>query len=176
MANNTTGQPSAMVKTKGATDTAKETIRREAESAKEELAKASDRIKQEASNVADQVKGRVGETAHEGKEAVAGGLTDFAAAVRKASSELGARDQSLAASVVREIAGGLEDAASAIHGRTVEDMTRSVASFARQQPATFLIGATLAGVALGRFVRGSEERTDPQETTISPANRAESDL
>src|SRR3546814_8212169 len=94
---------------------------------------------------------------HRRKEAVAGGMDDFAAAVRKASDELGERDRSMAANMVREVANGLEQASRSVHGQSLQDVTRSVADFARQQPTTFLVGAALAGLALGRFVRASGE-------------------
>src|SRR3546814_1701508 len=90
---------------------------------------------------------------HRQKEAVAGGMDDFAAAVRKASDELGERDRSMAANMVREVARGLEQASRSVHGQSLQDLTRSVATFDRRQPTTFLVGEELDGLAIGRFVR-----------------------
>jgi hypothetical protein len=145
---------------------------READAAKEK--QAGDRLRDEASSIAGRAKDAVSERAHEGKETVASGMSDFAAAVRKASDELGERDQSMAANLVREMASGLEDASRAIHGRTVGDLTRSMSDFARRQPAAFLLGATVAGIALGRFVKATEDRQDDHDTTGGEAGAGSS--
>ena len=70
---------------------------------------------------------RAATEAEKGKEAAAAGLDDFAAAVRKASDELGSRDQSMASHLVREVAGGLEQASRTIHGKDIGEFTQSVA-------------------------------------------------
>lgn len=140
-------------------DAARNRAGREAGAAREEAQKLGETVREQAQDFAGKAKDRVYEEAETGKETVAGGLDDFAAAVRKASDELGDRDQSMASKLVREVAGGLEDASRSIHGRSIEDLTRSVTGFARRRPTTFLVGAALAGVALGRFARASGEHT-----------------
>ena len=144
---------------------AKTAVSNEADAAKDQIRQAGERLRNEASNIADKAKDAVNERAHEGKETVAASMTDFAAAVRRASDELGQRDQSMAANLVREVASGLEDASRTIHGRSVGDLTRSVSDFARRQPAAFLLGATVAGIALGRFVKATEDRQDASNST-----------
>ncbi|HEY9058724.1 MAG TPA: hypothetical protein VIN77_16380 [Aurantimonas sp.] len=152
-----TNKPSLPGKAEDDKRRAADAIGRETQSARDEATKTGQRIRDEASGLAEKAKERAGESADQGKEAVAGSMEDFAAAVRKASDELGDRDQSMAANVVREVASGLEDASRSLHGRSVQDLTRSVAGFARRQPTAFLVGAALAGVALGRFARASSE-------------------
>ncbi|MEX6506355.1 hypothetical protein [Jiella sp. M17.18] len=129
----------------------------EAGSARHEAKAAADSARHQAENLAGTAKERAYEGADQGKETVAGSLDDFAAAIGKAADELGERDQSMAASLVREMATGLGDASRSIHGRSVDEIVRSVAGFARSRPTTFLVGAALAGVALGRFARASGE-------------------
>jgi hypothetical protein len=136
---------------------ARDAFSREAGSAREEGKKAVGTAGEEASRLAEAAKHRAGEAIEDQKETVADSMGDFAAAIRKASDELGGRDQSMAASMVREVAQGLEQASRSIHGQNIQDLTRSVASFARRQPTAFLLGAALAGVALGRFARSSGE-------------------
>ena len=117
-------------------------------------------VRDTAEDFAGRARDKARDEAGQGKEAVAGGLEDFAAAVRKASEELGSRDQSMASQVVREVAGGLEHASRTIHGKDIGELTRSVGRFARERPATFLAGAALAGLALGRFARSSGEHSE----------------
>ena len=153
---------------------ARSTLSREAESAREEGRRAARTAGEEASRLTETAKQRAGEAVENQKETMADSMGDFAAAIRKASDELGGRDQSMAASMVREVAHGLEQASRSIHGQNVQDLTRSVASFARRQPTAFLLGATLAGVALGRFVRSSgdhhHEGQGPTRATPSSAS------
>lgn len=156
--------PSAPKKSEEDLERAKSAIASETDAARDQMRQAGDRLRDEASNIANRAKGVISGQAQEGKETVASGMNDFAAAVRRASDELGERDQSMAASLVREVAGGLEDASRAIHGRSVGDLTRSVGDFARRQPTAFLLGATVAGIALGRFIKATEERSEDGHT------------
>ncbi|WP_058601113.1 hypothetical protein [Aureimonas ureilytica] len=133
---------------------------REGQSARNEASQASASLRDEASSLMSEARSKAYGTAESGKAAAASSLEDFSAAIRKASDELGERDQSMAANLVRQVAGGLEQASGALKGRDLQDVTRSVADFARRQPAAFLIGATLAGVALGRFARASGDHAD----------------
>lgn len=151
---------------------------READSAREEASRAGQSVRSEASRLASGAKEKAMEQAEAGKSIAAENLNDFTAAVRKASEELGERDQSMAANLVREAASGLEQVAGAIQGKSVQELTRSVAGFARRQPAAFLIGAALAGVALGRFARASGEHDRDDDGYGSPSRdryRASSD-
>lgn len=141
-------------------DRTKDRVREEAESAKAETRKATDSIRDTASDLSDKARAKAREQGEKGKEQAAGGLDDFAAAVRKASEELASRDQSMASNLVREVAGGLEQASRTIHGKDIGELTQSVARFARERPATFLVGAALAGLALGRFARSSGEHDE----------------
>ena len=133
---------------------------REGQSAREEASEASASLREGASKLMSEARATAYDTAESGKEAAASSLEDFTAAIRKASDELGERDQSMAAGLVRQVASGLEQASGALKGRDLTDVSRSVADFARRQPAAFLIGATLAGVALGRFARASGDHAD----------------
>lgn len=147
----------------------KGTVKKESDAAKEQLSGAATHIREEASKIAEKAKDVVSERADESKETVASSMTDFAAAVRRASDELGQRDQSMAANLVREVASGLEDASRTIRGRSLGDLTRSVSDFARRQPAAFLLGATVAGIALGRFVKATDERDDNSSPALAEA-------
>lgn len=148
---------------------AKSAVEKEVETAKDKLNEAGDRVRSTASDAVEKTKNVVSDQAQEGKDAVAASMHDFASAVRKASDELGSRDQSMAANLVREVASGLEDASRSLQGSSIGDLTRSVTDFARRQPSAFLIGATVAGIALGRFVKATDERPHGVSAPTRPA-------
>ncbi|WP_137390200.1 hypothetical protein [Rhodoligotrophos defluvii] len=118
---------------------------------------ARDALNQGASRIVSAAQEKAREGAESGKAVAIESIRDFTAAIRRASDELGNRDQSLAADLVRRAASGLEQTAEALQGKSVDDLARSITSFARRQPAAFLVGATLTGVALGRFARASAD-------------------
>lgn len=142
----------------------KQQIDREAASAKEKLHEASDEIKSQAHSAVDEAQRAATHYAEDGKNVAAGSLTDFAKAIRSASDELSNRDQGVAARFVTEAADGLERVASSVSGTSVEEMVGSAQDFARRNPGAFVIGTVLAGVALGRFVRASSERSHGART------------
>lgn len=143
---------------------ARDAINRETQSARDELGSAGTKLREGAQSALSEAKERASATAEEGKSVAASSLQDFAAAIRRASDELGDRDQSMGANLVRQAAGGLEQASDALKGRSIPELAGSVADFARRQPAAFLIGATLAGVALGRFARASSDHDHGHST------------
>lgn len=150
-------------------------VEREAQSARTEASHAAGTIRDEASKLVSGARQKAEEQVEHGKSAAASSLEDFTAAIRKASDELGERDQSMAANLVREAASGLEQASEALKGQSLQELTRSVAGFARRQPAAFLIGAALAGVALGRFARASGDHADREHLrggSARPSDRA----
>ena len=138
-------------------DRLKDAANREATSARDEAERAGRTLKDEAARFASGAKEKAFESVEDGKAMAASSLNDFTAAIRKASDELGERDQSMAANLVREAASGLESVSNSIEGKSVQEIARSVANFARRQPTAFFVGAALAGVALGRFARASGE-------------------
>lgn len=134
---------------------ARSRLETESNAARAEGEHAREHVKADAKAFTDHARERAYEGADQAKEAVSSNLDDFAAAIRKASDELGERDQSMASQLVREVAGGLEQASRSIGGRDVGELTHSVAAFARERPGMFMAGMALAGLALGRFVQAS---------------------
>jgi hypothetical protein len=137
-----------------------------ARSAKEEISKAGETLKEDAARLAadakdelrhraeamkDEVTGKVEET----KGSAAHSLEAFAEAVRKAGDELKSKDENTAARLVGEAARGLEGFSRMLNEKSIDGIVDSVRSFARSNPAAFVAGSVLAGVALGRFVRSS---------------------
>jgi len=137
-------------------DKSKNTFGSENTAVRDDMENAKSAMSKGASGVVSGVQNMARETIESGKSATTESIRDFTAAVRKASEELGQRDQSMAADLVRRAASGLEQTAEAIEGTSLDDLARSITSFARRQPTAFLIGATLTGIALGRFARASQ--------------------
>jgi hypothetical protein len=127
----------------------------EVSSAREHVRGAGQSLREEAKGLGTAVRNKLADSMESGKETLADSLNDFTAAIRKAGDELDGRDQRSVAGLVHSAADGLDEAIETVRTRSVEDLGQSIASFARQQPAAFIIGALIAGVALGRFVRAS---------------------
>ena len=132
----------------------KDNLEKEAHSASEKLHEASDSLKSGARQAADEAQRTANAYAEQGRAAAAGGISDFASAIRRASDELGQRDQDLAA------------IANTVSHTSVDDVMHSMKGVARRNPAVFVGGAVLAGLAVGRFLRASNER---QPTRALPA-------
>lgn len=137
----------------------------ETASASEKLHEAQDAVRDGLKDATGKATDAARQAAEQHKSAAAASMSDFAMAIRAASDELGKQDQGLAARVVREAADGLGKMSSAVSGSSVDEMIRSVTRFGRDNPAAFLTGAVLAGVALGRFAKASSERDHPAQAS-----------
>lgn len=124
---------------------------------------ALDEIKDSAqtlgSSLGAQAKDQASGYVEEGKHAVTQNLDDFAQAIRRASDELSKTEQTMASQIVRQAANGLESLSRSIDGANVDDMMASIRRFGRNNPAAFIGGALLVGLALGRFARASSPQS-----------------
>ena len=132
---------------------------RAASEAKRKGAAAYEQIKEGARSLGDEAKERASRLAEDQKVAVTEHLEAFASAVKRAGEDLSERDHTMAAQVVRQAANGLESLSRSVNGASFEDMVDSVRNFGRSNPAAFIGGAVLAGLALGRFARASGHRS-----------------
>jgi hypothetical protein len=128
------------------------------ESIAQDLTRAAETAKRQGAEAFSQVSEQAARYAEGEKEAVGAHLQEFARAVRHAGDELGRRDQTMASQLVREAANGLESLSRSVSGSSLRDMLGSVREFGRANPAAFIGGAVLAGLALGRFARASGGR------------------
>lgn len=129
-------------------------------------------LKEGARSLGDQAKERASRYVEGGKTTVTEHLDTFAQAIRAASDELRDKDQTMAAQLVRQAAGGLESLSRSIGGTSLQDMVTSVRSFGRSNPTAFIGVSVLAGLALGRFVRASSpgRRDDWDDRRSEPGN------
>lgn len=133
-------------------------VDRELGAAKESLSDARRLAEERARSLVGDATQQARSYADSQKEAAAQSLRDFAEAVRRASDELGNRDQTLAARFVQEAAGGLETLSRSVSSRNIDSVIDSVRDFGRSNPTAFIAGSVLAGIAIGRFARASSER------------------
>ncbi len=125
--------------------------------AKELIGQAGGALKSEAKSFASAAQDRVRAETQKGTEKATKTLGDFANAIRRAGDELGAADQSPASRLVRQAADGLETFSRGLEGKDPGQLLNDVRDFGRRHPMAFIGGAVLAGLALGRFVRASEQ-------------------
>jgi hypothetical protein len=119
-------------------------------------------VKGEGASFADGAKGMAAERVEQGKETATRTMGDFANAIRKAGDELAQHDQSMAGQMVRKAADGLETLSRSVSNKRPEEMLEAVRDFARENPAAFIAGSVLVGLAIGRFAKSSERHTDEQ--------------
>lgn len=124
--------------------------------AKQVIGQAGQALKAEAQSFADAAQQRAREEAQKHTQTATRTLGDFANAIRRAGEELGQSDQSPAARLVRQAADGLEGFSRNLADKQPEDLLNDVRDFGRRNPAAFIGGAVLVGVALGRFLRASD--------------------
>ncbi|HEY0650874.1 hypothetical protein [Phenylobacterium sp.] len=124
--------------------------------AKELIGQAGQTLKAEAQSFAHAAQDRVRFEASRGTQAGAKTLGDFANAVRRAGEDLEQHDQSPASRLVRQAADGLESLSRNLADKEPGDLLNAVRDFGRKNPAAFIGGAVLVGLALGRFARASE--------------------
>jgi hypothetical protein len=142
----------------------------------EDMARAADAAKRQGAAAFEQVTEQASRYADEQKQAVGDHLQEFARAVRQAGDDLGRRDQTMASQLVREAASGLESLSRSVSGSSIRDMIGSVSEFGRANPAAFIGGAVLAGVALGRFARASGSRPAAEEEDTWGGHGTESEF
>lgn len=127
--------------------------------AKAAVSQASQALKQEAQTFATAAQEKARTEAQRRTETATRTLGDFANAIRRAGDELSQADQSPAARLIGQAADGLENLSRNLAGKQPEELLDAVRDFGRRHPAAFIGGAVLAGIALGRFVRATEETT-----------------
>lgn len=107
----------------------------------------------------------------------------IALGLRAVSDELGSMasnsDQNgLAGDLVRQVSAGLSAASSWLGDRDPAAVLAEVKSFARRKPGTFILGALVAGVVVGRLTRAlaanaSDDQADTPSIGAVPATEPE---
>jgi uncharacterized protein YjbJ (UPF0337 family) len=75
----------------------------------------------------------------------------------------------MARQLVQQAAHQAQDLAGHLENREPQELLDDVRRFARQKPGTFILGALVAGVVVGRLTRGAKAANDEDESTVSNA-------
>ena len=150
-----TGTRSAGLSSNGEQDSA-------AEQAKHAASVAQDEAKQVAADVRDQARGLLTETRTQVEDQSRTQRDRLVETIRTFSDDLdGMAEQrsGLASDAAREVANRVRSFGQQLDGREPTELLDDLRSFARRRPGTFLAGSVIAGVVVGRFLRGSREAT-----------------
>jgi len=138
-----------------------------AQEKKQALVQGGEQVKQEAVRTAREVRHQGEEIAataleqadqyaSKQKEAGAEHVAHFARAIDCAAGELEGTSPELAR-YARRAASSVDRLSETLRQRSVRDLVDETNDFARREPALFFAGAIVAGIALSRFLRSSEE-------------------
>ena len=130
-----------------------------------------------------QARDLLGEAGGRGREQAAAQQQKAAQQLRTVADELAEMadkggQSGLATEVARQTADRMHGAASWLEKREPADLMHAVRDFARRRPGTFLVGAAVAGLAVGRLTRGltaaaqSDPETLPQQPELEPEPRS----
>jgi uncharacterized phage infection (PIP) family protein YhgE len=143
---------------KAKADDAKQSLSASAENAKERLSGSAEKMKSNARDAAGQLAEGTRDFANEQMKTGADNVERFGHAVHGAADQLG-KEMPQVAGYIHSAADTLEDAASSLRDRSVEDLLGSFRDFARRQPVAALAGSVLAGFAIARFLKSSGRRS-----------------
>ena len=141
--------------------TAQKTVDREVGAATTVLGEATDAVKKTATSLGSGAKKSAANEVEGVKQEASESLRAFADAVHGAGEKLAESDQGMAAQMVQEAARGLERLSTALGKKELQDIVADVRDFGRNNPTALIAGSVLAGLALGRFVRSTDDDREP---------------
>jgi hypothetical protein len=145
----------------------KDQVRAGTEAVREGLSSAAEDAKKQAVDIASQAKERAYGLAEEQKQVGVEGIGSIAKAVHSAADELEDTVPGIAR-YVHDAASSIDSVSHNLKQKTVDDLVGTVEHFARTQPVAFFGTAVLAGFALSRFVKSSNERRAAIEAKNAP--------
>jgi len=110
----------------------------------------------EAENIGASMRRSARHFADQQRDLAAEKVSGVAQAVQTAAKDI-EQQMPQASGLVHDAAEKLQDAASMLRERSVDDLMEGLSKFARQQPVVFFGGAVFAGFALSRFLKSSAE-------------------
>lgn len=136
------------------TDTAKEQAGHLAGTAKDEAANVAGEAKAQARNVMQDARTMVDEQSRTGRDRLVETTRTLGSDLEQMADN---GPDGMAGDIARQVAQKARDLGDMLDGREPSDILDDVRSFARRRPGTFLLGALVAGVAVGRFARGAKD-------------------
>lgn len=101
----------------------------------------------------------------EQQQAAAGGLGEFAGALRKSAGEMQGGDGELAGRLAQTAAEKLEQVAETLRHKDLDSVVRDAERFAREQPVVFLSAAVAVGFLAVRFLKSSKPTASSATST-----------
>jgi hypothetical protein len=138
------------------------------EQAKHAASVAQDEAKQVAADVRDQARGLLTETRIQVEDQSRTQRDRLVETIRTFSDDLDGMAQQrsgLASDAAREVARRVRSFGQQLDGREPTELLDELRAFARRRPGTFLAGSVVAGVVVGRFLRGSREAAQTSSQT-----------
>jgi vacuolar-type H+-ATPase subunit H len=136
--------------------TAAEQARNVAGTAREEAGNVAQEAKAQARNLTSEARSAIKEQAQSQTQRAAGAVHGLADSFQ-ALTEGRTQDAGPIGEYAEQASAQVRRFAERIDQRGFDGLVQDVQSFARRQPTTFLIGAAVAGFAVGRMVRGARD-------------------
>jgi len=140
---------------KSTSDSTQEDSARIGEQVRRQGSQGAEQIKDSARGLTGKAREQVARYADRQKSTVTDQINSIAQAIRQAGEELERNQQGQASRLADQAAGGLESLSRTIDDADIQDVLNSVRRFGRSNPAIFIGGAVVAGLALARFARAS---------------------
>ncbi len=129
--------------------------------AKDKLLEGGQELKAQAEAIASDIKEQTKSTVRKGKNQVATQIQGLANALNHASDTLDEENQDQLAYYSYSLGTQVEQVATYLEGKSVNELTDDLEVFARRQPAVFLGGALAVGLVAARFLRSSSPESSP---------------
>ncbi|SFB90594.1 hypothetical protein SAMN04487968_102239 [Nocardioides terrae] len=149
-----TDSPTAKERAENAAGTASDESRHLAGVAQNEAGKVASEAANQARRVLDDAMTQAGEQSKEQKDRLAGTLRSFGDDLESMTSQA---SPGLAADMTRQVSGYARSISDHLQNREPGELLDDVRQFARRRPGVFLLGALVAGVAVGRMARGAAD-------------------
>ena len=151
-----TGQPTTQVARDEAGEvgrTAADAGSQVAGTAAAQAANVAQEAKTQARDLVGEARGQVGDQARMGQQKATDGIRTLGRELREMAD--GGQQSGTASEVARQAADRADRLADWLGQREPGELVEEVRTFARRRPGAFLLGAALAGVAVGRLTRGA---------------------
>ncbi len=163
---------SAAEQSKQVAETASESAKEVAQTAKEQASQIASEVADQGKNLLHEAKGQLTHQARAQTEQLSEAMRTIGGQAM-ALADGRANEAGAVGEYTRQAATKLSELANRVEERGFEGVIRDVEDFARRRPGTFLLGAAVAGFAIGRIFRGaaaaSGERGSAEATKAIPA-------
>ncbi len=134
-----------------------------------------DKLKNDARHMKDTMQGRAKQEAETRKGQTAHAAQSASSAMNAAADELQGDPDApdWMASALQQAARKVEDMASRVEGRSVDDITRDIAGFARQHPSAFLAASAAVGFAAARVLRAGADKQRHDQQGVQSSQSAQ---